>query len=136
MHPLYIPSWICLCGFVTNTSIPGYQELSGNMWGTHIAGTTHYLSTHETGCCIQSRGIGILADPPLDAESVPYVLNCRIGPAWQGLVVAGRCKGIFEACVISDCRSAGKRPLGSKLVYQRSPVKSRAIVRLDRYMIC
>ncbi|CAE7358591.1 unnamed protein product [Symbiodinium sp. KB8] len=39
------------------------------------------------GCHIESRGIGILA----------------------GLVIAGRCQGIFEACVISDCRSAGIR---------------------------
>ncbi|CAE7465739.1 unnamed protein product [Symbiodinium natans] len=61
------------------------------------------------GCRIESRGIGILADPPLDAESIPGVSNCRIGPAWQGLVVAGRCKGIFEGCIISDCRSAGIR---------------------------
>eukprot|EP00439_Symbiodinium_sp_Y106_P079135 s444_g17.t2 len=61
------------------------------------------------GCHIESRGIGILADPPLDADSNPHVLDCRIGPAWQGLVIAGRCQGIFEACVISDCRSAGIR---------------------------
>ena len=67
------------------------------------------------GCHIESRGIGILADPPLDADSNPHVLDCRIGPAWQGLVIAGRCQGIFEACVISDCRSAGIRPLGDEV---------------------
>ena len=27
----------------------------------------------------------------------------------QGLVIAGRCRGTFERCVISDCRSAGIR---------------------------
>lgn len=37
------------------------------------------------------------------------ISDCRIGPAWQGLVIAGRCRGTFERCVISDCRSAGIR---------------------------
>ena len=49
---------------------------------------------HSAGCRVQSRGIGILADPPLNTDSAPCVVDCRIGPAWQGLVIAGRCKGI------------------------------------------
>lgn len=73
-----------------------------------------------SGCNISSCGIGILTDAPLNTLSNPLISDCRIGPAWQalhpgtqldmqGLVIAGRCRGTFERCVISDCRSAGIR---------------------------
>eukprot|EP00435_Cladocopium_sp_Y103_P037114 s1166_g9.t1 len=66
-------------------------------------------SPEVSGCNISSCGIGILTDAPLHTLSNPLISDCRIGPAWQGLVMAGRCRGTVERCVISDCRSAGIR---------------------------